>query len=236
MVDETGLENPLRKFINNNNDRMLMMSPMKNQNNINPMMRLMMMNNNDNNNMNEMMNPMNNNNMDIMNMMMNQMNENLMNNIGGIKNKIFNSVNENMMNKMGGMNMDNMMMNQMNENSDSNIGMPKSSNFNMNSLAGSSMMMDENAERIKEIIKPYEKAIKEKDETIRKLNFKIAVLQDKLNHINNQQQLMGNNMNSNMESYVDYDIINLNFEYGNEVQKIKCLKDELVINIAKKII
>ena len=240
MKDETGLENPLRKFIKNNNDKMRMLSPMKNQNNFNPMMGLMMMNNN-NNNINEMMNPINDNNMhnmggiNIMNMMMmNQINENLMNNIGGIKNMNFNSGNENMMNKMGGMNMDNMMMNQMNGNSDNNIGMKNSSNFNMDSLAGQSMVLDENTERIKEIIKPYENRIKELEETIRKLNFKLAVLKDKLNHINNQQQLMGNNINNSMVNSIDYDIIKLNFEYGNDVQKIKCLKDELVMSIINK--
>lgn len=240
MKDETGLENPLRKFIKNNNDKMRMLSPMKNQNNFNPMMGLMMMNNN-NNNINEMMNPINDNNMDnmggmnIMNMMMmNQINENLMNNIGGIKNMNFNSGNENMMNKMGGMNMDNMMMNQMNGNSDNNIGMKNSSNFNMDSLAGQSMVLDENTERIKEIIKPYENRIKELEETIRKLNFKLAVLKDKLNYINNQQQLMGNNINNSMVNSIDYDIIKLNFEYGNDVQKIKCLKDELVMSIINK--
>ena len=240
MKDETGLENPLSKFIKNNNDKMRMLSPMKNQNNFNPMMGLMMMNNN-NNNINEMMNPINDNNMDnmggmnIMNMMMmNQINENLMNNIGGIKNMNFNSGNENMMNKMGGMNMDNMMMNQMNGNSDNNIGMKNSSNFNMDSLAGQSMVLDENTERIKEIIKPYENRIKELEETIRKLNFKLAVLKDKLNHINNQQQLMENNINNSMVNSIDYDIIKLNFEYGNDVQKIKCLKDELVMSIINK--
>ena len=240
MKDETGLENPLSKFIKNNNDKMRMLSPMKNQNNFNPMMVLMMMNNN-NNNINEMMNPINDNNMDnmggmnIMNMMMmNQINENLMNNIGGIKNMNFNSGNENMMNKMGGMNMDNMMMNQMNGNSDNNIGMKNSSNFNMDSLAGQSMVLDENTERIKEIIKPYENRIKELEETIRKLNFKLAVLKDKLNHINNQQQLMENNINNSMVNSIDYDIIKLNFEYGNDVQKIKCLKDELVMSIINK--
>lgn len=246
MADETGLENPLRKFIKNNNEKIGMMSPMKNQNNINPMMGLMMMNNN--NNMNEMMNPMNNNNMDnmggmnIMNMMMmNQINDNLMNNIGGIKNMNFNSVNENMMNKMGGMNIDNnMMMNQMNGNSDNNIGMKNSSNFSMDSLSGPSMILDENAERIKEIIKPFDNRIKELEGTISKLNFKIAVLKDKLKQINNQQQLIGNNannmnnMNNSMVNNVDNDIIKLNFEYGNDTQKIKCLKDELVMSIINK--
>jgi hypothetical protein len=242
MLEETGLENPLRKFINNNNDKMRIMSPMKNQNNINPMMGLRMINNN-NNNMNEMMNPMNNNNMDnmggmnIMNMMMNQMNENRMNNIGGIKNMNCNSMNENMMNNMGGINMGNMMMNQMNGNSDNNIGMKQSSNFNMNSLAGSSMFLDENTKRIKEIIEPYENKIKKHEETIRKLNFQLTVLKDKLKHSNNQQQLIGNSMssiNNSMENNVDDDIININFEYGNEVQKIKCLKDELVMSIINK--
>jgi hypothetical protein len=191
-----------------------------------------------------MMNQINDNNMDniggmnIMNMMMmNQINENLMNNIGGIKNMNFNSGNENMMNKMGGMNMGNMMMNQMNGNSDNNIGMKQSSNFNMNSLAGSSMFLDENTKRIKEIIEPYENKIKKHEETIRKLNFQLTVLKDKLKHSNNQQQLIGNSMssiNNSMENNVDDDIININFEYGNEVQKIKCLKDELVMSIINK--
>jgi hypothetical protein len=115
--------------------------------------------------------------------------------------------------------------------------MKQSSNFNMNSLAGSSMFLDENTKRIKEIIEPYENKIKKHEETIRKLNFQLTVLKDKLKHSNNQQQLIGNSMssiNNSMENNVDDDIININFEYGNEVQKIKCLKDELVMSIINK--
>ena len=99
------------------------------------------------------------------------------------------------------------------------------------------MILDENAERIKDIIKPYDNRIKELEGTIRELNFQIAVLKDKLKQIKNQPQLIGNNannMNNSMVNNVDNDIIKLNFEYGNDVQKIKCLKDELVMSIINK--
>ena len=220
MIDETGFENPLQKILKDNKDKMRVMNPVKSESNINPMMGFMMnpMNENNMNNMGAM---------NIMNMMMmNQMNENMMNNIGGIKNinNSMNSSNENIMNKMGGMNMNNMMMNQMNKNSDNSIGMNDSSNLNMNSMISPSMILDENAERVKEIIKPYEYRIKELEETIRKLNFQLAVLKDKLKHVNNPS----------MVNSTDWDVIKINFEYGNEVQKIKCLKDELVMSIINK--
>ena len=221
MLDDTGFENPLQKILKDNKDKMRVMNPVKSESNINPMMGFMMkpMNENNKNNMGAM---------NIMKMMMmNQMNENMMNNIGGIKNinNSMNSSNENIMNKMGGKNMNNMMMSQMNQNSDnSNIGMNDSSNLNMNSMISPSMILDENAERVKEIIKPYEYRIKELEETIRKLNFQLAVLKDKLKHVNNP----------NMVNSTDCDVIKINFEYGNEAQKIKCLKDELVMSIINK--
>jgi len=221
MLDDTGFENPLQKILKDNKDKMRVMNPVKSESNINPMMGFMMkpMNENNKNNMGAM---------NIMKMMMmNQMNENMMNNIGGIKNinNSMNSSNENIMNKMGGKNMNNMMMSQMNQNSDnSNIGMNDSSNLNMNSMISPSMILDENAERVKEIIKPYEYRIKELEETIRKLNFQLAVLKDKLKHVNNPS----------MVNSTDCDVIKINFEYGNEAQKIKCLKDELVMSIINK--
>ena len=55
--------------------------------------------------------------------------------------------------------------------------------INSNSIvqsSGMNQMMDENIQRIKEIIKPYEDKIKEQEEIIRKNTFQIVLLKEKL--------------------------------------------------------
>jgi len=147
----------------------------------------------------------------------------------------------------------NNIMNQMNENSINNL--------EMNDENKQTMIMDKNAKRLKEIINPYEKRIKELEKINMENNFKITVLKDKINQLNTQiKQMkegpninnMNNNMNNinnmndlnnmnnmdnmmnnmnNMMNINDIYIIEIYFEYGLNVQKVKCLNDELVLSI-----
>jgi len=173
-------------------------------------------------------------------------NENLMNNMGNMNNMMMNNnMNGNLMNNMG--NMNNMMISQMGE---SLMGTMEMNNRNFASM-NQTMVMDEDAQRLKGIIKPYENRIKELEEINRKNNFTITVLKDKLNQMSHREQqleeeLMMNNMNdmnnmmnnmndmNNMMNNIDNYILNISFEYGLDVQKIKCLNDELVLSIINK--
>ena len=163
-------------------------------------------------------------------------NENLMNNMGNMNNMMMNNnMNGNLMNNMG--NMNNMMISQMGE---SLMGTMEMNNRNFASM-NQTMVMDEDAQRLKGIIKPYENRIKELEEINRKNNFTITVLKDKLNQMSHREQqleeeLMMNNMNdmNNMMNNIDNYILNISFEYGLDVQKINCLNDELVLSIINK--
>ena len=214
-MNNLDLENSLIGSNNMNN-----MNNMMGNSNENPMMmNLMNMNNNSMIGNNMMMGH---------NIMMNEMNNNMINQMN-------NNINNNEM--RGNMMMNPMqMMNQMNNNNEmmgnnNNIGM----SMNMMNQT-TNIMMDDNAVRIKNIIKPYEEKIKELEETIRKNYLKIAILNDKLNqnNNNNNQMLM---MNNNMINNNDMDIIELVFEnmfIMNSNPKIKCLNDELMESVINR--
>ena len=90
------------------------------------------------------------------------------------------------------------MMNQMNENSMNNMGMNDKNSLNMKTT----MIIDKDVQRLKEIVKPYENRIKELEEINRKNNFTIAILKNKLNQMNNQrQQIEEGPMTNNMNKY-----------------------------------
>ena len=64
--------------------------------------------------------------------------------------------------------------------------------------------MEDDEMNIKNIIEPYEKRIKELEETIRKKDFEIAVLKQKIFNINNNKNhpiILGNNNNYNYNNY-----------------------------------
>ena len=257
-LEETKMSNPIFKIIGQNNNQINQENPMlkretflEDNDKINNSQKSKKMNKNVmgminnninfNNNMNDMMKNQNNNIMSQRNMMMNQLNN--MNNMGMNKNNIMMNKNlehfdgEIYNNKMTGMNP---MMSQ---------------DININQSMG--MMMDEDEIRLKEIIKPYEDKIKEQEETIRKNNFNLLLLKEKLikleKHYNKlkieKSQMMmnnykNNNMNNNLnksminnmnENVFDNDIIHILFNYGkNIIKKIKCLKDELIESVINR--
>ena len=133
------------------------------------------------------------------------------------------------------------MMNQINsfDNNDEMTGM---NTFLMSQSTGINSMMDENINRIKDIIKPYEDKIKEQEEIIRKNTFQIILLKEKLkqkgkNNNNEQMNQMGMMMNSNMNNNInlDNDLIEITFQYGmNNNQNVKCLNDELIESVINR--
>ena len=204
------------------------------------------------NNMN-MMKPM----IPVIPLNINQMgNINIMNPNNNIKinsmenSNMMNPMNDNMMNKMGN---NNNMKNQMNFNLNNNVmignNMMPISQFDNNRMTGTNTLLmsqsteinsmtDENFNRIKDIIKPYEEKIKEQEELIRKNTFQIVLLKEKLKQkeknnnekMNNPMGMMKMNYNANINS--DNDLMEVTFQYGmNNVQKIKCLNDELIESV-----
>ena len=90
-----------------------------------------------------------------------------------------------------------------------NIGM----NNNQQNLMNNNIIMDENSMRIKNIILPYERKIKELEDIIRQKDFEIAILTDKLNNNGtNMQNQKFMNMNQMMQN-----LSNNDFNYGKEI-------------------
>ena len=214
-------------FENNNYNTMLENeNPMNNQMMNNTMMENFFPMNNQiigNSRMLENENPMNNQTMN--NTMIENffpMNNQMINNSIMLENE--NPMNNQMMNNP--MRENNIMNNEIsNNNNQMNNFNQRSMNYNnhMNNMEMSNFMMDENELIIKELIKPYEDKIKELEETIKKNNFDLAVLKDKLNKIKR------NNIN------IDNDIIEIKFQYQIMFnQKIKCLKDELIESVINR--
>ena len=225
-MNNINLENPL---IGSNN-----MNNMMGNSNENPMMmNLMNLNNNSMIGNNMMMGH---------NLMMNEMNNNDNNNI---INQMNNDINNNemrgsmIMNPMQIMNPFQMMnqLNQLNNNNNNEMmGINNNMGMNINMMdQTTNIMMDDNALRIKNIIKPYEEKIKELEETIRKNYLKIAILNDKLNQNNNNNQMLM--MNNNMIDNSDMEKIELVFEnmfIMHSNPKIKCLNDELMESVINR--
>ena len=228
MIDNPmmGNNNPINQIMNNQN----MNNSFENDNsnsmleNENPMNN-QMMNNTMMENFFPMNNPMINNNIMLENE--NPMNNQMMNNTM-IENNIMNNEISNSNNQMMNSTMmeNNIMNNEISSNNNQmNNFNQRSMNYNnhMNNMEMSNFMMDENELIIKELIKPYEDKIKELEETIRKNNFDLAVLKDKLYRIKR------NNIN------VDNDIIEIKFQYQIMFnQKVKCLKDELIESVINR--
>ena len=89
-------------------------------------------------------------------------------------------------------------------------------NFQLNLMNNYNyMMIDENTMRVRIIVEPYEKKIKELEEIIRQKDFEISVLKDKLFNFN---QMQGNN---NMPNYFNNNMNNqmINFVEQNNMEK-----------------
>ena len=83
--------------------------------------------------------------------------------------------------------------------------------------------MEEEEMNIKNIIEPYEKRIKELEETIRKKDFEIAVLKQKIFNINKSQKNKTENINNNYNSE-KINVIFINHE--NQQKTISCSQYE----------
>ena len=86
-------------------------------------------------------------------------------------------------------------------------------NNQVNNLINNNMMMDEEEIRVKNIVEPYEKKIKELEEIIRQKDFEISVLKNKLFNFNNIQ---GNNNLLNINMNMNNQMMNMrNINYPN---------------------
>ena len=137
-----------------------------------------------------------------------------------------------------------MMMNQM-ENSDMNPnnfeGNQKqfnNNNFNNNNFNNIEL-------RIKNVVEPYEEKIRELEEKLRKKDFEIIVLKEKLYACQSQLNPNQINMNMNMPNIINnnqnYDSkINLNFKFSSQNENIpliqeQCSLDEIFEDVLKRI-
>ena len=111
-------------------------------------------------------------------------------------------------------------------------------NFHPYLMNNNNMMMDQNAMRVRNIVEPYEKKIKELEEIIRQKDFEISILKDKLFNFN---QMQGNNManfNNNMNMNMNNQMMKLGFQNNmdNEIN-VKFIDEnnkETTIKINKK--
>ena len=99
-------------------------------------------------------------------------------------------------------------------------------------------MMDEVEKNVKIIIEPYERRIKELEETIRKKDFEIAVLKQKIFNINNNQNhpiIFGNNNNYNYNNY-NNEKINIKFidNNNNKELALKCKLEDKTKKILER--
>ena len=87
-----------------------------------------------------------------------------------------------MMNNQFKMNMNNHI--RMNMNKPIDVNMNLNNNIGcIDSMNMTGLMMDENTIRIKNIVKPYEEKIKKLEDILRKKEFEIVVLKDKIKQI-----------------------------------------------------
>ena len=86
--------------------------------------------------------------------------------------------------------------------------------MNNNNNINNSMMMDQTAIRVKNIIEPYQKKIKELEEIIRQKDFQISVLKEKLSNINSNQ-----NQGINVPNFNINNNMNMNNQIVNNIEK-----------------
>ena len=109
-------------------------------------------------------------------------------------------------------------------------------NNQVNNLINNNMMMDEEDIRVKNIVEPYEKKIKELEEIIRQKDFEISVLKYKLFNFNNIQgnnNLLNINMNMNNQMM---NMRNINYPNINDEINIKFIDEnnkETLIKFSK---
>ena len=98
-------------------------------------------------------------------------------------------------------------------------------NNQVNNLINNNMMMEEEEIRVKNIVEPYEKKIKELEEIIRQKDFEISVLKYKLFNFNNIQgnnNLLNINMNMNNQMM---NMRNINYPNINDEINIKFIDE-----------
>ena len=109
-------------------------------------------------------------------------------------------------------------------------------NNQVNNLINNNMMMEEEEIRVKNIVEPYEKKIKELEEIIRQKDFEISVLKYKLFNFNNIQgnnNLLNINMNMNNQMM---NMRNINCPNINDEINIKFIDEnnkETIIKFSK---
>ena len=155
----------------------------------------------------------------------------------------------------------NIFTNEMNINNPSNI-MGMNNQMNMMNQMGmvnqsNNLMNDETSSRLKKYIEPYENKIKDLEEEVRKKDFEILVLKEKLYQNNslyqnamnmNKINMMGMGINSPMininqmesQQLEDPDIITIIFRFSGQNPKIepifkKCFSDDEFQAVKKKI-
>ena len=133
---------------------------------------------------------------------------------------------------------------------------PMGMNFPMNNQMGmfnqmnmmnpmNNLMMDETTSNLKKIVEPYENKIKDLEDQLRKKDFEILVLKEKLNKLENNsnnlncmnmnsmgmgQPMMNMNMNMNMNSMgMGQPMMNMNMDL--DMKKDNLLKELNIITI-----
>ena len=90
--------------------------------------------------------------------------------------------------------------------------------MNNDNNINNSMMMDQTAMRVKNIIEPYQKKIKELEEIIRQKDFQISVLKEKLSNFNFNQNQGINVPNFNINNNINMNNQMMNQGFANNIE------------------